>query len=292
MIIAPASVPPWVDWWRENSELVRAQFSREDYLRLKFRNVEAAQIILVERGMLVEPTISPHLRSLTDQHGDLLSSFPALGEYFRQLEATDLRNKEEFQVNLLPFDKCVSLTEEFAYIDPLFQAPELIQFLILDETNTSDYHCFAFGLPYPGSVIFFPHDDVTRIVFRSLKDFLTAVRSATSTGHRLTDFHMKEVLLCPDQLSLNAAIRRGLQTNDWIAVTLLIQSSDLRDHVFFNEIIGNDDWTYAEEIANRIVVKPEPHMRQLATQIAQHELARVAERGSLALKSIDDLPPS
>jgi hypothetical protein len=72
----------------------------------------------------------------------------------------------------------------------------------------------------------------------------------------------------------------------------LIQSSDLRDHVFFNEIIGNDDWTYAEEIANRIVVKPEPHMRQLATQIAQHELARVAERGSFALKSIDDLPPS
>ncbi len=292
MVIAPTSVAPWGDWWRENSERVRVQFSRQDYLRLKFRAVDAAHDILVERGFLVEPTIAPHLRSLTDQHGDLLTRFPALGEYFQQLDTTDLRNKEEVQVNLLPFDKCVNLTEDYAFIDPLFQVPELVQFLILDEPNTSDHHCFTFGLPYPGSVHFVPHDDVSRIAFRSLNDFLAAVQSAISTRRRLTDFHMKEVLLCPDQVSLNAAIQKGLQTDDSIVVSLLIHSSDLRAHAFFNEIIGNVNWTYAEEIANRIVAKPEPHMRQLAAQIAQHDLARVAERGRLALKLIDALPPS
>ncbi len=289
IIADPSSVPSWADWWLHNAELVRSQFSREDYLRLKFRKVEAAYSILVERGLVLESTISPHLRDLSNKHGSLLSGFPDLNEHFQSVFGNEFQNREEFEVNLLSYERCVDLTEDFATFHPLFQAPEIVQFLILDDANTSDHHCFVFDLPYPGSILFLPHDDEMRIAFRSLKEFETAMRSAINTGQRLTKFHMKEVLLSLDQVKLDAAIRSGLETNDSVPVSLLIQSSDLGDLDFFLSIAGLPDWTYAEQIANRIVANPLPYMRPIADKIAQHELERVSEKGKQAIRAIDSL---
>ncbi len=87
-------------WWRLNSERVRSEFSRDDYLRLKFRTVEAAHSILMERWLIREPVISPHLEELTAKHGDLLSAFPHLKQYFGNVVGSECQNRLDVEVNL------------------------------------------------------------------------------------------------------------------------------------------------------------------------------------------------
>jgi hypothetical protein len=286
VVTDPSSVAPWADWWRLNSESVRSNFSRDDYLRLKFRTVEAACSILIERGLIRESVISPHLEELTAKNGDLLSGFPGLKLYFSNVVGSDSQNRLDVEVNLLTFERCVELTEDFATFHPLFQAPGLVQFLILDDANTSDHHCFVFDLPIAGSILFLPHDNEMRIAFRNLDDFSDAIQSAIRTGRRLSDFHTQDTLLGLDQSVLNATIRRGLESSDFVPVSLLIQASDLRDLDLFLSIVGHPDWAYAEQIANRIIAKPELHMRRIAEEIAKHKLDRVSERGNQAISSI------
>jgi hypothetical protein len=51
----PGSVPVWAAWWRANEELVRRSFDRPDFLRLKFRKLEAARAILERVGQPARP---------------------------------------------------------------------------------------------------------------------------------------------------------------------------------------------------------------------------------------------
>ncbi len=258
-------------------------------MRLKFRTVEAARSILIERGLIREPLISPHLEELTAKHGDLLSGFPSLKQYFSNVVGSECQNRLDVEVNLLPFERCVEVTEDFATFHPLFQAPELVQFLILDDANTSDHHCFVFDLPIAGAVLYLPHDDERRIAFQNLDDFSQAIQSAIRTGCRLTDFHTQDTLLATNQSVLNAAIRRGIDTNDFELASLLIQASDLNDLELLLTIARHPDWAYAEEIAKRIIAKPGLHMGRIAEEIAKHEIDRVSERGSQAVRSINAL---
>lgn len=46
----PETVRPWNDWWIENSAWVQAEFSREDFLRLKYRKLRGARTILERSG--------------------------------------------------------------------------------------------------------------------------------------------------------------------------------------------------------------------------------------------------
>lgn len=53
-----SSAESWPAWWNRNANLVRARFSRDDYLRLKFCKLEAARRILVDRGLLAEDELA------------------------------------------------------------------------------------------------------------------------------------------------------------------------------------------------------------------------------------------
>ncbi len=81
-----------------------------------------------------------------------------------------------------------------------------------------------------------------------------------------TDFHTQDTLLAADQSVLNATISQGIDTNDFEPVSLLIQASDLNDPELFLTIARHPNWAYAEEIAKRIIAKPELHMRRIAEE--------------------------
>jgi hypothetical protein len=51
----PGSVPPWAVWWAAHEELVRRTFDRTDYLRLKYRKLAGAEIILARTGWTPPP---------------------------------------------------------------------------------------------------------------------------------------------------------------------------------------------------------------------------------------------
>ena len=68
IISDPRNAEPWPDWWQRNSELVRSVFSREDYLKLKFRKLNAARRILVDRGLLAETELDYRSPNFGDTH--------------------------------------------------------------------------------------------------------------------------------------------------------------------------------------------------------------------------------
>lgn len=209
-----------------------------------------------------------------------------LAEYFNTVEKGDFADHESAEVNLLPPAACVDLTEEFCEFHPLFEAEELFELLILDDANTSNHHCYAFSLPYPGAVIYFPHDGTTQIAFRSLGDYLDAARQAIATGQFLTEFHTKEVILCPDQASLNEVIRQGFEAGDEEPVWLLIQSSDLHDTDLMLQMVHDGNFYFAETIANRIVARPSANMLSIAKACAEHHVEQVKRPGKLALDAV------
>jgi len=52
----PTTSQRWPEWWEAHAELVRQNFDREDYLRLKFHRLIAARLILERMGRpVVEP---------------------------------------------------------------------------------------------------------------------------------------------------------------------------------------------------------------------------------------------
>jgi hypothetical protein len=46
----PESVRPWSEWWAEHDDLVRQSFDYNDYIRLKFRRLDAAWALLERLG--------------------------------------------------------------------------------------------------------------------------------------------------------------------------------------------------------------------------------------------------
>lgn len=48
----PETVQPWPEWWAANVEAIRKAFDHADYLRLKFRRLDAARAILERLGCL------------------------------------------------------------------------------------------------------------------------------------------------------------------------------------------------------------------------------------------------
>ena len=48
----PGSVPPWAEWWQAHADVIRREFTRPEYLRLKFRKLPAAREILERRGLI------------------------------------------------------------------------------------------------------------------------------------------------------------------------------------------------------------------------------------------------
>jgi hypothetical protein len=46
----PGTVPPWAEWWATHEELVRRVFPRPEYLRLKYRKLAGARILVERQG--------------------------------------------------------------------------------------------------------------------------------------------------------------------------------------------------------------------------------------------------
>ena len=68
VISDPKRAEPWLEWGERNAETVRSHFPREDYLRLKFRKLEAARQILFDRGMLDENELDYCSPNFGDTH--------------------------------------------------------------------------------------------------------------------------------------------------------------------------------------------------------------------------------
>ena len=68
MISNPRDAEAWPEWWARNEDVVRSLFSREQYLKLKYRKLYAARQILADRGMIDERQFDYSYPNFGDTH--------------------------------------------------------------------------------------------------------------------------------------------------------------------------------------------------------------------------------
>lgn len=191
--------------------------------------------------------------------------------------------------SLLPPDECVRLTDEFDY-HPIFEAPDVLDLLILDDANTSDYHCFARDLPFPGAVIYVPHGNTIRVVFANLNDFLMACDQAVETDEFVTRLHETRAFIHPDQEKLQNAIEQALEDGEEEVLWLMLSCSDFADIDFVAQLLDSDDFFLRQTIAERIARGPTPEMLAIAERSANDPHPNVSGPGQRALDAVQRLP--
>ena len=158
----------------------------------------------------------------------LFDEVPAdLKAYFDRIEKGSYSNWREIGLNLLPVHKAADLTQKFREFDPVVQA---LDGFILDDPETSDYHVYLGHPSLKGTVLYLPHDGITRVVFASLHEFLAAADTALDSGPDLRGFHPVISPIAKDQGCLSELIKQQLDLEDGSPViTAIIPSMDLRD---------------------------------------------------------------
>lgn len=218
---------------------------------------------------------------------DLLSEVPeAIRAYYDRLRIGGYSGLEQFGVNLLPPGECAAVTREFRGFHPLIRQTGAV---ILDNANTSNYHCYAPDLPIPGSVFYLNHDGDTRIVFDSLADLLKAADQAKEQCGWLNDFHADFGPLAAQQERLNRRIGELYHSGDddaEAAILLFVESSNLVDEALFERLATSPNFYLGEVIANTIMARPDAKLLRLATICSEHAHPQVSAPGKRALAAV------
>ncbi|QDV88812.1 hypothetical protein [Planctomycetes bacterium TBK1r] len=232
--------------------------------------------------------MNDYVEPIASYFGEAFDSIPYVRQYFELLQSDRLSGDRVTEVDLLDPVDSVDMTEEFDY-HPLFESPEKLQLLVLDDANTSNHHCLAADLPYPGCVIYLPHDDSERIVFRNLIEFYKAAETAIATELPITDFHRTAAPSSPDQTRLRDAISAALHDGDGPALHLLLQAYDLHDDSLVSRMMDAEDFCLRETIAERIASHPRATLLHHAQRCADDPHPNVWRPGVKALAAVKSI---
>ena len=142
----------------------------------------------------------------------LLERIPrSLECYFDRIAGGGFSDLEQHGINFLPPSQVAELTHKFRGFHPLIQ---LTNAIVLDDANTSNYHCYVPALPIPESVVYLNHDGDTRVVFNSLDGLVDAADKAKQCDGWLEDSHFEISPLSDQQAQLNQCIGELFSRDD------------------------------------------------------------------------------
>jgi hypothetical protein len=223
---------------------------------------------------------------------DLFDNIPSdLATYFGQIADGSLSGHDELGLNLLQAADAVRWTKDFREFHPVVN---LLRGVILDDPNTSNHHAYLFLDASAGSVFYLDHDGDSRIVFRTLADFLDATRRALETSKHLTTFHPEGGIQLKDQNGLNQLVA-GLLDGEFDCdsadvVAPLIPSMDLIDLALLERLAKDEDFFIAEAVGVAIAHRPRPELLAIAETCKRHSHFQAANAGSRAVAAIAALP--
>ncbi|WP_442485228.1 hypothetical protein [Aeoliella sp. SH292] len=230
---------------------------------------------------------------MNDDLSPLLQVLPAIPieveRYFEKVRSGAYSGRTQLGLNLLPPAEVAQLTATFREFHPLIQQTGAI---ILDDADTSDYHCYVPDLPIAGSVLHLRHDGESRIVFASLSDFVQAADRCLVGDNDLGDYHLPFTPLATDQERLSEKIATFYHQQDEdveASILLLVESSSLSDDALFIEIAADSNFYFGEAIANTILVRPRASLLELAKVCSQHPHPQVSRPGAKALSAVQGL---
>jgi hypothetical protein len=209
-----------------------------------------------------------------------------LTRYFDEID-DDLFNLDDRKLNLLPPLVAAELTAKFHSFHPVVRE---LGGIIIDDPGAGDHHVFLSRQPLEGAVLFLAHDDDTRVVFSSLREFLSAATAAKQQHKFLTDFHPLLSPVIADQVGLGAFMRQALvngSVND--VVVALIPCLDLHDLDLLEQLVGNKDFFLGEAVARQISKRPSAELAAIAGLCVRHSHPQVVNAGRLASKATSQL---
>ena len=72
----------------------------------------------------------------------------------------------------------LSLSEAISFSKQVGESYPGLGLVFLDDENTSNHHAYITIGPLTGNILYLSHDGYTRVVFRTLAEYLDAVRTA------------------------------------------------------------------------------------------------------------------
>lgn len=209
--------------------------------------------------------------------GDLLAHFASL----RDAPLPDL----------LDARTAVGLTLDFREFNPVVRT---LGGVILDDENTSNRHVYLSRPPLAGMVLWLPHDDASRIVFPSLREYRAAAIAARDGEGWIADHHPAESPRPADQAALGALIDGLLSAYDGsdgdedtgTLVTALVPSLELRDLDLLARLASHEDFYLAEAVGNEIARRPSRDLAEVARLCASHPARQAAQAGERAVRAV------
>lgn len=211
--------------------------------------------------------------------------------YFEEIRDGSLSHLPAFQLNLLPVTEAVEQTRLFHSFHPVIQK---LNGFALGDGNDSNYHFYLFGSPLSGMVLFLCHDGDTRVVYPSLKAFVSAAREAKERNCFFTDFHPELSVMGNDQAALSEFAVQLLDNDDGsgdavVVLTAIIPSLDLHDEGLLERLAVHDDFYLGEAVANEIAKRPSLELARIARICCEHPHPQVSKAGQRAAKALAQL---
>lgn len=212
---------------------------------------------------------------------------PDLAAYFEATQGGSFSDRQDLEVNLLPPQEVKNLTEEFRSFHPAIQ---LLEGVVLDDADLSNYHAYLLATPCAGAVYYLDHDGDSRIVFRTLLEFLDAVRAVIREDRALREFHPESGVLLADQEGLTRFAEQLYEDGEVDVVLTLIPSMDLKATALLERLAIDTDFYLGEAIGDAISRRPTRALTNLATICQMHPHPQASQAGVRALAAIAQLP--
>lgn len=212
---------------------------------------------------------------------DLLAYFSELASEAFVASNADARGE------LLSIDAAIAETRMLDGLHPLMS---MLGALVLDETNTSDYHVYLAKPPLQGCIMFLSHDGESRIVYDSPQRFLDAVKAGTNYSS-LEDLHPLHSPIVADQSGLARFIEANLDHDDVdMIMSVAIGCLEVEDTALTRQLATHDDFYVVEALGEAITLRPAPELLGLADLCAAHPHPQAAQAGRRAQRAIEARP--
>jgi len=211
----------------------------------------------------------------------------ALADYFDEVARRSVTGKFAQGLNLLAAKEAVKLTRMFLEFHPVIQA---LGGFVLDDPGTSDHHFYLNQSPLKGAVLFLSHDGDTRVVYRSLVEFVEFSQRADDFGQPLEDMHPAQSPLAEDQAALSLFAGQLLDDGEQGEIlTAVIPSLDLDDNSLLQRLAVDEDFYLGEALASEIEKRPSIALLEVAELCARHPHGQAAGAGRRACSAIKRL---
>ena len=211
----------------------------------------------------------------------------ALTDYFAEVAKLPEAGQRAEELNLLAAKEAVKLTRMFLEFHPVIQA---LGGFVLDDPGTSDHHFYLNKSPVKGAVLFLSHDGGTRVVYKSLTEFVEYTQRARDFGRPLEDMHPAQSPLADDQAALSLFAEQMLDDGEQGDVlTAIIPSMDLSDDALLQRLAVDEDFYLGEALAIEIEKRPSAALMEIAALCARHPHSQAAGAGRRACSAIKRL---